>query len=411
MASLPLAFSIHNFISSVGADAGFAAIIGLAILVLLYFAHARETANLREEAALLTQRLMQAEARVAQLTRAQATSGPAPAPQATGSPQAEPVAAQAAGPAATFAADPVLPFAPAGVGAPALAAATRVVPISRAVAAQPVAATAAAAAHQAPRREPFEQEAPPPAVVPSAPRPEPFEHDLPVAAPVAATAAATVAGANGAGHGDDARGAPRATGTALPPLRTPPRSSGQATRGSLPPLPPLGEPPRSPSRLGRVVAVLVGVGLIAAVVAVLLIATTGGSTSSSSTPGAARTTNAPTTNKASGRRFVPASVTVTVLNATNVNQLAHRVAEHLTAGGYKEGNVLTAASQNATATVVSYLPGGANRNAALHVAAALRLKPSAVQPIDTSTRQVACQGATPCSANVVVTVGTDLATL
>jgi hypothetical protein len=46
MASLPLALSVHNLVSSVGADAGFAAVIGLAILALLYFAHARETANL-----------------------------------------------------------------------------------------------------------------------------------------------------------------------------------------------------------------------------------------------------------------------------------------------------------------------------------------------------------------------------
>ncbi len=42
--------SVHHFINSVGADAGFAAIIGLAILVLLYFAQARETAKLREHA-------------------------------------------------------------------------------------------------------------------------------------------------------------------------------------------------------------------------------------------------------------------------------------------------------------------------------------------------------------------------
>src|SRR5438477_12973200 len=76
MAPMPLALSVHKFISSVGADAGFAAIIGLAILVLLYFAHARETANLREQAALLTQRLQQAEARVAQLSRAQSAAAP-----------------------------------------------------------------------------------------------------------------------------------------------------------------------------------------------------------------------------------------------------------------------------------------------------------------------------------------------
>src|SRR5579862_691660 len=109
------AFSIHNFISSVGADAGFAAIIGLAVLVLLYFAHARETANLREEAALLTQRLQQAEARVVQLSRMQSAAA-APAEE-----QVVPAAAA------------MTTFAPAGMGAPALASATRVVPLASAV--------------------------------------------------------------------------------------------------------------------------------------------------------------------------------------------------------------------------------------------------------------------------------------
>src|SRR5437588_13081609 len=116
MAPMPFALSVHNFISSVGADAGFAAIIGLAFLVLLYFAHARETANLREQAALLTQRLQQAETRVAQLSRAQPAVTPAPAQAA-------------AAPAAARAYPAAYPAAPAGVGAPALAAATRVVPI------------------------------------------------------------------------------------------------------------------------------------------------------------------------------------------------------------------------------------------------------------------------------------------
>jgi hypothetical protein len=50
MGSVPFAFSIHQFVSSVGSDAGFASIVGLAILVLLYFAQARETAGLREQA-------------------------------------------------------------------------------------------------------------------------------------------------------------------------------------------------------------------------------------------------------------------------------------------------------------------------------------------------------------------------
>ena len=414
MASIPLAFSIHNFISSVGADAGFAAIIGLAILVLLYFAHARETANLREEAALLTQRLMQAEARVAQLTRAQAAS-PAPqaAPPAAQGQQAAALAAQAARPRANPASG-ALPFAPAGVGAPALAAATRVVPLAR-VAADPApaaataaaAATTRAAAASAPEHEPVQQA---PAVLRPPSQPTPFEHDRPAAAPVAAPPAATVAGANGAGNGQGVPPAPGGTAASLPPLRTPPRPGGPAARG---PLPPLGEPPQRRSRLGRAVAVVVGAGLVAGVVAVLLIATSGGSTKSSSTP-AVRTTNTPTPRRThTAPAFSPASVTVGVLNGTNVNQLAHRVAAKLTAGGYKQGSLYTAPNQSEQTTVVSYFPGAANRTAALHVATALNLKASAVQPIDQTTQQVACPGsaaATPC-ANVVVTVGADLSTL
>jgi hypothetical protein len=59
---------------------------------------------------------------------------------------------------------------------------------------------------------------------------------------------------------------------------------------------------------------------------------------------------------------------------------------------------------------VAYFPGTANRNDALHVARTLNLKPSVVQPIDSTTEQVACSGSAVC-ANVVVTVGADLATL
>jgi hypothetical protein len=109
--------------------------------------------------------------------------------------------------------------------------------------------------------------------------------------------------------------------------------------------------------------------------------------------------------------FSPSSVTVSVLNGTNVNQLAHKVAAVLVGKGYKQGNLFTAPNQTQTTTVVSYLPGAANRTAALHVATALNLKSSAVQPIDSSTQQVACPPTSPCAANVVVTVGADLSTL
>src|ERR1700735_911457 len=138
MAPIPFAFSVHHFISSVGADAGFASIIGLAILVLLYFAQARETSTLRDRADEAEQRSAQLEARLSQVAnaaRAQAQqAGPRPVPSPIARPLANSPAARTAGagasaavgaPAgATAAAAPgaalVIPSAPAGVGAPPL---------------------------------------------------------------------------------------------------------------------------------------------------------------------------------------------------------------------------------------------------------------------------------------------------
>ena len=82
MGHLPFAFSVHKFINSVGADAGFASIIGLAILVLLYFAHARETAALRDQAEEAALRVQELEARVAALGRV-GRQQPVPAPPAS----------------------------------------------------------------------------------------------------------------------------------------------------------------------------------------------------------------------------------------------------------------------------------------------------------------------------------------
>jgi hypothetical protein len=148
--------------------------------------------------------------------------------------------------------------------------------------------------------------------------------------------------------------------------------------------------------------------LVAAVVAALVVITRSSSSGPKSTSQAA-TTNAPAIRTRTG--FLPASVTVAVLNGTATNQLAHRVAAKLASSGFHDGRVATAANQTQTATIVAYLPGGKNRVDALHVATALRLKPAAVQPIDQATQQVACPPPGTCRANVVVTVGADLAPL
>ena len=129
MEAVPFALSVTHFINTVGADAGFAAIIGLALLVVLYFAQARETRSLRDQAADAEDRVAQLELRVASLTRAQAA-----APLRRVVPAPASVARAAAGLPGATAANSVSPQplvylgAPAGVGAQALTAATRLIP-------------------------------------------------------------------------------------------------------------------------------------------------------------------------------------------------------------------------------------------------------------------------------------------
>jgi len=82
MRAIPYALSVHHFINTVGADAGFAAIIGLAIVVLLFFAHARETATLRRRADESEDALHRLELYVDQIARAGVGPATAPAPAA-----------------------------------------------------------------------------------------------------------------------------------------------------------------------------------------------------------------------------------------------------------------------------------------------------------------------------------------
>jgi hypothetical protein len=152
-------------------------------------------------------------------------------------------------------------------------------------------------------------------------------------------------------------------------------------------------------RFGLLVGAMIVVAAAAA--AVILTTGTGSQRASSSTPAS----NAPLPRAG----FDPSHVTVAVLNGTATNELAHRVAGGLAGQGYNEGRIATASNQTVTATEVGYLPGHANRTAALHVARALHLRPSAVAPINQAAQAVACPPPGACTANVVVTVGSDLA--
>jgi LytR cell envelope-related transcriptional attenuator len=416
MGSIPFAFSVHHFISSVGADAGFAAIIGLAILVLLYFAQARETSSLRDQAAEAGQRVQQLEAQVSRLGRPQPSNvvRPPAAAAPVGSGVARPAALGASVPTASPAPVrrpqspapapvPALVGAPAGVGAPALSAATRLIPSSA-----PGAATASAPASTvAPSTEA-------PGVTPAA-EPPPAGPGSGAEGPAPAPAGpppATAAGgaANGANRNRAVPAPVPAAGQAPPRVQFRPPAAGVSA-----PAPAAGRRPpdgRGRSAGGRALLLALGVIGVAVVVALLLILTSPGSNSTSSSTGAARASNAPRTHTSAGGRraqpaIAPASVTVAVLNGTSTSNLAHRVALKLAASGYKQATIATAPDQTHTATVVAYLPG--ERRQALAVANSLKLGSASVQPVDQSNQAVACPPGVTCAANVVVIVGSDLA--
>ncbi len=384
MATIPFAISVHHFISSVGADVGFASIIGLAILVLLYFSQARETANLREQAYEANQRVSQLEARLTTMARQQQQAAAAAAQPAAAQPAAARVGNQSAAAGARrnpfrapalVGATAVAPGPPAGVAAPALTAATKLIPTDPVVS------------------EPFGADVPDPLELTSYSGPPP----------------ATAAGGSNGVSNDAVAAAP-------PPRVTPPpaRAAQQAQRGGRGTQPPGSrsgtQPPRGPerrrSRAGLRFGLLIGALAVAGVVVALVLITKGSSSSSSTSTQAA--TNTPTARRVkTAAKVNPANVTVTVLNGTATAGLADRVATQLTGVGYKQGNPpANASDQTRTATVVAYMPG--HKNDALAVARSLKLGPSSVQSVDSSTRAVACPGTATCTAQVVVTVGSDL---
>jgi hypothetical protein len=78
MAAPPYALSVHHFVSQVGDYVGFAAIVAVAIMVLLLFAHARETAELRRRAEYAEDELSLLHEQVEWLRDAQQSGGVSP---------------------------------------------------------------------------------------------------------------------------------------------------------------------------------------------------------------------------------------------------------------------------------------------------------------------------------------------
>jgi LytR cell envelope-related transcriptional attenuator len=392
MPTIPFALSVHHFVSSVGADAGFAAFVAVALLVLLFFSQARETANLRRRADEAGQRVQELEAELAAVAQ-QVAAMPAEISVRAASPRAAAAyggVSVPAGEAGVGGAGAMLPpAAPAGVGAPALAAATRLIPDPM----MPI------GGHQPA----------PVGLADGAGDEATAVHPPPV----------TVAGGNGSARRPVAPatmqrpmqarpgGAARTAGGPARPAQG--RLQGGQSRPGGPPRTMMATSPGEPrSGVGWVVMVLAALLLVGAVVAGVIVIKNINHGSSASKSAAAEARSLATRRAARVAAVNPATVTVAVLNGTNTSGLARTVSQKLGAGGYRKGYVGNfTANQTQSSTVVQYMRG--DKQDAAAVAAALKLRPTAVAPIDQATQQIACPtSAGPCTSAVVVTVGSDL---
>lgn len=428
MAPVP-AVSLESLVGDVGSYAGIAAILGLAVLSLLYFAQAREVKRLRDWAGRSPERAQELEQRVtahaeesrrvaatpaaggpgpasqsppSPVTPAAARSGEAPAPHAPAGAELTTVQRPAAQPAASR---PAPVAAPPNLAAPALGSATPGPALFAGVAAvataqaEPAASSGAAAPAATPEPTP-EPVAPPEA----APAPQRVQ-----AAPAASTAAAAtrVVAPPGrpatAGNGRGDSDAPRQ------PERRTVAIGGRRDERLLPDdatIPPrrasAGRPPAEGASRRRTI-LLAGAGLLlVAAIAFAAIEITSNSGEKGATKPVAKAKAKRGGTK--GGAFSRGSVTVAVLNGTPTAGLANQVATELVREGFGRGAVTNAQDQQRSATVVSYLPG--HRAAATEVARALRV-PAAVEPVDPDTRAVACPPPAACNATVIVTVGAD----
>jgi hypothetical protein len=348
-----LALSVSDKIDQYGAYAGFASVLGLAVLSLLYFAQAREVKRLREWAGRSPERAAEMQDRAVAAAQQRAIVSP---PR---------------------------PATPVGAPAPAVAPGAR-----------PAAATPAGQAQGAP------------AVAPAA-----------AAAATAAGAATTTPGAPAPnGPGQPTTAMPAANGAAAP-ATPPPAIPGQPLRvpgaTTTPPPSRLSEPEDEHGSRLAVFGAIGAIVVVAIVAVVLLTGVLGGDDTKTQTP---NTIGAPSSDASAGANAgktttgsqnsppaavpAPGSYKVAVLNGTTVPGLARGVANRLQNTKFAIGNVTNAATQDRSATLVEFAPG--HRAEADAVAKAIDVGRDAIQELSPGSKTIAGDQAT-----VVVTVGSD----
>lgn len=349
-----LALSLSKEIDKFGAYAGFAAVLGLAVLALLYFSQAREVKRLREWAGRAPERAAESEQRSVELAQQRVASTPQqpvtrpPAATAGAGVQAKPAGAAATPAGGAVAAGQTV------IGKP-------VAPVVTPTPPPPVGPTATPASTQPAKSSPALASATNTAPItpaPPIPKPPTRSHQ---SVPLRQTPSAS---------------APQTARTAT--RRQNERSGGGSSHSNRLPL--------------------VGGGVVIVIALVLIATQLFGGGDSADRPNRA----APLSGQGSGSQgnapLVRGKITVAVLNGTTVPGLAAQIADQVEGAGFKRGTVTNAADQQRSVTTVYYAPAG--RRAAKEIAKISKI--ADVQPIDSGTQAIAGQ-----DAAVVVVVGAD----
>jgi hypothetical protein len=412
-----------SLIQKIGSYAGFAAVVGLGVLAALYFSQARDVKRLREWAGRAPERAVEAEAAgrpvTAEVTRAAQPANvqriPTPQPsqpqgaaaqQAAGAQNAAAAAGAqqaAAGGQQTAAQSDQQSQSPAAQPAAAAAGKASTPAGAAASAAGAGAATAPAGAAASPAAPAQGEKGPATGATPAAKPGSPATTAAKTAP--AATPPASSGGGSGNGPGTGAKVLPARQVAPPRPAPTPARTSSPSPSQTAVIPPQRGRTGRRlPER--RYLALIVG-GLIVLGLGgtVGVLALTGSDKKSSgstvSLPRGGKQTSSGSKKKStpSAPAIDPKTVTVAVLNGTNVTGLASRFGQKVKTAGFQLGTVATAAQQQRTESVVLYKPGASRQARAV----ARKMGVSQIEPIDAATSGLAG------TATVVLVVGADKA--
>ena len=413
-----------EIVQEIGAYAGLASVVGLALLSVLYFSQARDVRRLREWAGRAPERAEEGTA-ATQPTPGRVVAQPQPRPAPAKAPAVP--AATGARPAA----------APAGAAVPAQgkqaqpAAAPAAAAATAAAAAAKPAAAAQGGAPDAPSTPQPSTQQPEPASATTALKEGAAPPAQPQTAPGSGQPAAAPAGAPGTPAKTVAPGTPAKT--AAPPVPGAPRpvaaASGGGRQGGPPPAPaqakpaPAGRPAAQQTQIippkreswhqrifGSTRNLLLAIGGVLLLGAGAALALTQLSGEESEPPPARdQAQQAPQVEENEGGEengegrqpdrpaIDPSSVTVAVLNGTTVPGLAAQVSDEVQSAGFEVGTVANSSDQQRAESVILFSPGH-EREAAV---VSRRLDIAQREPIDAATQGLAGD------ATVVVVTGAD----